>query len=514
MKRFFNTAGPCLPDSHYMLPPERRIADVRHLIERALFFVIHAPRQTGKTTLLNTLGRALNAEGRYAAVVCSVEHLRREKDAHEGNRALIRVLHADSREQLPLEEQGPATAPFEEDPHSALNRYLGAWAAACPKPIVLLIDEIDSIAEDFLLSVLSQLRRGYTARPLPFVHSLALVGVRDVRGYRIRLRPEHESMGSASPFNVKSDSLVLRNFTRDDIAELYAQHTAETGQSFTPEAVDRAFAETQGQPWLVNALAQRCVEHVAPDPAEAITAAHVQAAREALIERRDTHLDSLVDKLREERVRRVIEPILAGTTIAPDIYNDDLVYVRDLGLITTAPTVRIANPIYQEIIPRSLSWVMQVNIAQEASWFAREDGSLDMRALLRSFQEFFAEHSEGWLARYDYQEAGPHLILMAFLQRVVNGGGQIQREMAVGSGRVDLCVTWRGQRYALELKVRRGEKTLGQGVEQLSRYLARLGLEEGYLVLFDRRVGVGWEEKLYEKEVEGKEGKRIVVFGA
>jgi RecB family endonuclease NucS len=137
-----------------------------------------------------------------------------------------------------------------------------------------------------------------------------------------------------------------------------------------------------------------------------------------------------------------------------------------------------------------------------------------MRALLRAFQAFFAEHSEAWLERFDYQEAGPQLMLMAFLQRVVNGGGRLQRELAVGSGRVDLAVEWRGQRHALELKIRRGDRTLAQGVEQLSRYLDRLGLQEGYLVLFDRRKGVSWDDKLFEKDLEGQDGKRITVFGA
>jgi hypothetical protein len=379
---------------------------------------------------------------------------------------------------------------------------------------VLLLDEIDALAEDPLLSVLAELRPGYTARPQPFVHALALVGLRDVSSARTRLRSDQESMGAPAPFNVVSASLTLRSFTRDEVAELYQQHTGDTGQVFTPEASLRAFEETRGQPWLVNALARQITEESVPDPAQAITAADVTAATEVLIQRRDTHLDSLVDKLHEPRVRRIIEPILAGTTIAMDAYNDDLLYAKDLGLVEAEPTVRIANPIYQEIIPRALMYLMQVNISEGAASFSRKDGSLDVRALLRAFQAFFAEHSEAWLGRFDYQEAGPHLILMAFLQRVVNGGGAIRREFAVGSGRVDLLVEWKGQRDAIELKVRRGDKTEAQGLQQLSRYLDRLGLDEGFLVLFDQRKDVSWDDKLFEREVPGDKGKRIVVMGA
>jgi hypothetical protein len=250
------------------------------------------------------------------------------------------------------------------------------------------------------------------------------------------------------------------------------------------------------------------------DPARPVEAAHVAAAQETLILRRDTHLDSLVDKLHEPRVLRIIEPLLSGETLAPDVLNDDLLYVRDLGLVTTDPAVRIANPIYEEVIPRSLTYVMQRTIGHDASWYQRPDGSLDMPALLRAFQEFFAEHSEPWLERFDYKEAGPHLILMAFLQRIVNGGGRIRREFAVASGRADLLVEWREHRYALELKVRRGERTIAQGVAQLSGYLTRLGLDEGYLVVFDRRPSVSWDEKIYDREIEGPGSRRIHLFGA
>lgn len=514
MARLFNTAGPCVPGVHYMLPPERRLAEVRPLVDQGLFFVLHAPRQSGKTTLLNTLARSMNQEGRLTGLVISVEHLRRVADVPQGNLSLIHHIHAESRVVLSSAEQAPDPAPFAVDPWSALLHYLRAWAIACPRPIALFIDEIDCLPEDLLLSVLGQLRMGYTARPAPFLHALGLAGLRDVRDYRVMLRPDQDSMGTASPFNIKSDSLTLRNFTRDEVGELYSQHTEATAQPFAPEAVDAAWEQTRGQPWLVNALARQIVEKGVPDRARPIGAAHVEAAKEALILRRDTHLDSLVDKLHEERVRRVIEPILAGTTMEMDTFNDDLMYARDLGLIVTAPNIRIANPIYQEIIPRSLTFVMQTNIADEAAWYTLPGGALDMPALLRAFQAFFAENSEGWLGRFDYKEAGPQLILMAFLQRVVNGGGSIRREFAVASGRVDLLVEWQGQRCALELKIRRGERTEAQGVEQLSRYLGRLGLSEGYLVLFDRRADIGWDRKLYEKEVTEPGGRRIRIFGA
>lgn len=127
MPRYFNTTGSCRPEKHYMLPPEERIPDVQGFVDRGLYFVVHAPRQSGKTTCFRTL----------------------------------------------------------------------------------------------------------------------------------------------------ADSLT-------EVAELYGQHTADTGQVFTPEALTLAWELTRGQPWLVNALARQAVEKVAPDPATSVTPGVIEAAKEIL----------------------------------------------------------------------------------------------------------------------------------------------------------------------------------------------------------------------------------------
>lgn len=516
MRRFFNVAGPCLPERHYLVPPESRLSEALDLIERQLFFVIHAPRQTGKTTLLHTLAKKLNAEGRYTALVTNIEFLQRVTDVGAGLVELVQMIHnAGQYSSLAAEERPPEPGTISDHPLQALSTYLTRWAEACPKPIVLLIDEIDSLTDDLLISVLRQLRSGYTQRQVaPFPSSVALVGLRDVRDYKAGLRDEQESLGTASPFNVKARSLTLTNFSAGEIRQLLGQHTEDTGQRFEAQVPQLIFEQTGGQPWLVNALAAECVDTLVKDRSQPITSAHVMEAREILIRRRDTHLDSLADKLREPRVRRIIEPILAGQVLPPEAMDDDLMYARDLGLVTISPSVRIANPIYQEVIPRSLTFVLQRTIPNDTAWYVLPDGTLDMDALLAAFQEFYAEHSEPWLGRYDQHEAGPHLILMAFLQRVVNGGGTIDREFALGSGRADLVVSFGGRRYPLELKLYRGPKTLEQGMTQLSRYLDRLGERHGWLVTFDQREGRTWEEKLFFKELEGAAGQRITWVGA
>ncbi|MBI3923634.1 MAG: AAA family ATPase [Armatimonadetes bacterium] len=496
-----------------MLPPERRLADLDSLIAAQQYCVLHAPRQTGKTTLILALCQRLNAEGRYAALYVNVENAQvAGGDVTEGMPLILGALQREAEEQLPPEHR-PSVREPSPAPGEALLQVLMDWAQSCSRLTVLFIDEIDSLQDETLLSVLRQLRAGYKSRPTRFPQSVALVGLRDVRDYKVRIRPDSNSMGTASPFNIKAESLTLRNFTRDEVAELYEQHTAATGQPFSDSAMSLAFELTQGQPWLVNALAAQLVQKVVPDRARTLEPEDVRQAKEILIERRDCHLDSLVDKLREPRVKRIIEPILVGETMPMDVLNDDLAYVRDLGLIDVRGTLSIANPIYAEVIPRVLSWGMQINIAQETAWYVRADGALDVPALLRAFQKFFRRHSEAWLARFEFQEAGPHLMMMAFLQRIVNAGGTIEREFAVGSGRADVVIRWGNEVYVIELKVRYDDETEAEGVAQLASYLERLGLTEGYLLIFDRRKESGWEHKLYERTAEHNE-KRIHVFGA
>jgi hypothetical protein len=248
--------------------------------------------------------------------------------------------------------------------------------------------------------------------------------------------------------------------------------------------------------------------------------ARVEDAKEALIQRRGTHLDQLVDKLQEDRVRRVIAPLLASTASSDRFHPDDVQYLVDLGLIQRdrAGGIALASPIYQEAIPRELAWTLQSGIPQETAWYLRTDGTLDLRKLLAAFQQFFREHSEHWVDRFQYKEAGPQLLMQAFLQRIVNGGGRIEREYGLGHLRTDLLVIWPHgsgeQRAVIELEVlhKRLAATLAQGLEQTWAYLDRCGAEERHLVIFDRTPDKPWEEKLFRRE-EPFQGRTFTVWG-
>ncbi|MGH3282155.1 MAG: ATP-binding protein [Trebonia sp.] len=499
--RYFNTSGPCVPGLHYMLPPEPRLPDARELIEQSRYFIVHAPRQTGKTTTMAALARDLNAAGRHVALVFSCEQARwTGDDIGAAEDLILGEIAAEASAQ----DLGPELLPPSPWPDAAmggkLRAGLTAWARACPLPLALFFDEIDALRGNSLISVLSQLRAGHNARPSPFPASVVLCGLRDIRDYRAAAGGHPDRLGTSSPFNVAVESMRISNFTEDQVAELYAQHTADTGQEFQPDAVDRAFEYSQGQPWLVNAIAYEIVSGMRIEPSEPVTAAHVDQAKERLILARATHLDYLTTRLAEPRVQRVLEPLLAGDVLQSrdPVYDDDVSYVRDLGLIAERPPIRVANPIYKEVIVRVLTAGIQESITARPNDFLLPDGQIDFEKVLVGFAEFWHSFGEVLLLGGGYNEFAAQLVFMAYLQRVVNGGGFVDREYGIGMDRVDLLARkpYTGtdgksavQREAIELKVRRQGRgnPLKVGLAQIDGYLDRLGLDTGTLVIFDRR---------------------------
>nr|VFK32211.1 MAG: hypothetical protein BECKMB1821G_GA0114241_11056 [Candidatus Kentron sp. MB] len=516
----FCTAGPIQNDIHYSIPALSRwdMDEIEYLIVGRRYFVLHAPRQTGKTTYLLALMEKLNAGSDYTALYVNVESAQSARgDVDAGMRAILSAMAGSARHYL----EDRRLIDWSEDvfrragPHGALHQLLSRWSEENDRPTVLLLDEVDALIGDTLISLLRQIRSGYPERPHAFPQTVVLCGVRDVRDYRIHTG-DNQVITGGSAFNIKSESLRLGNFSREDVTMLYAQHTEETGQPFENGVIDYVFQQTAGQPWLVNALGHQVCFRNKENRARShpITLTDMMNAREQLIERRDTHIDQLADKLKEPRVHRVIGRILADTVDENiTIPEDDLQYVEDLGLVHARPELAIANPIYREVIPRTLTWTTQVLISHDTAWYVKEqDNSLAIPKLLNAFQQFFRENGDVWAERFDYKEAGPQLLMQAFLQRVVNGGGRIDREYGLGRRRTDLFIQWpldmaQGffgpvQRVVIELKIlyKSLDTTLREGLKQTVDYLDRVGAEEGYLIIFDRRSSKSWEERCFCRE--------------
>jgi hypothetical protein len=490
--RFFNTTGPCNPEDHYMLPPEERLvgAQLRRYIKDKLYWVLHAPRQTGKTTFLKSWMREINAGDEAVSCYVSVE---RCQGIAEPERAMPAICDAirehSSNANLPVPESDDVS------PVSMLSNILKNWAKLmAPKPLVVLFDETDTLVEGTLISFLRQLRGGFADRGVgTFPVSIALVGMRDLKDY-ISAAKDGVPVNPGSPFNIKEDSAYLSNFSKDDVVRLFAQRTAEIGQQITAEALGCVYEQSRGQPWIVNSLFQRATMRILDaESTETVTIEHIREAREQMILARETHLDALAWRLEDPAVRKLMETFFSGGMDLNLADSEGFRLCRDLGLVDIEDgSPIIANPIYREVLARQITFSPQLNIPKPEWKWAKPDGTLDMDALLGEFQKFWRNNSETWEEMSDFTEAFPHLLLMAFLQRVANGEGRIEREYAAGRGRMDLAIEYKGAWNIIEIKLLRKNKTFesvkDEGIRQILHYRERIDpAAPCYLVIFDRR---------------------------
>lgn len=516
MKKYFNIAGPCHSKKHYMVPILNRNKSILPLIAQDQYFVIHAARQTGKTTLVKALVNYFNSEGTHHALYCSLEAASPYTEVKEGIVQVFYILErAIKYSNLPHRATFGKDAALEKTA-SLLSTVLVDFCQKLDKPLIIFFDEIDCLKNGTLISFLRQLREGYVNRPeIPFPQSVSLIGMRNIRDYKSKIRENRQTLGSASPFNIITEALTLINFTFEEVIQLYDQHTQATGQKFDKTIIEKIYKITNGQPWLVNAIAREIIVKLLNDDySQKITTHHVDQAVKNIILRRDTHIDSLLERLKEERVRKVIEPLLTGRRFAIDLTDDDTQYCIDLGLLMYHNgELKPANGIYKEVIIRALTANTQAHLkGMVKNRWVTENGGLDMSGILKAFQQFWRENSGIWEEKYQYKEAAPHLILQAFLQTVINSGGRVSREYAANKDRMDLCIHYGGHQYPIEIKLHYDTKTIPNGLIQLSEYMDVVGEATGWLVVFDKRKTKTWEEKIFWKMMLN-EGKTIFVVG-
>jgi len=494
-----------------MLPPADRLvgAQLHRYIRDSLYWVLHAPRQTGKTTFLKNWAGEINSGTEAVACYVSVERCQGIPYIGKAIPGICEaIVQWSSNYDLPQPSLG------NEYPQSQLGAVLRRWAdLISPKPLVVLFDEVDVLEGEVLISFLRQLRDGFAGRGVgKFPVSIAMVGMRDLKDY-ITVAKDGYAPNPGSPFNIKEDSVVLSNFSLADIEKLFAQRTEEIGQTISKDALEYVYEQSMGQPWIVNSLFKRATMRVLDEESnETVTLAHVKEAREQMVLARETHLDALAYRLENPSVRKLMESLMAGTSDPLLAEGEGFRLCLDLGLVTKEKgTPSVANPIYREVLARHLTYGPQLAIPEPEWQWEKADGSLDMDTLLKEFQKFWRRNSEVWDERMNYTEAFPHLLLMAFLQRVLNGGGHIEREYAAGRGRIDLAVEYMGKIYVIEIKLicsyDSSTEVQNEGLEQIARYRDKIDVSApAYLVIFDRRPETkvkSWDERLGREIIAG-----------
>ena len=358
---------------------------------------------------------------------------------------------------------------------------------AAPLPLVLFLDEIDALQNATLISVLRQLRAGVSTAAACVSLVLALIGLRDVRDYKVAAGGS-ERLNTASPFNIKTESFTLRHFTAGGsgrtLPAAYRRHRA----GLSPRRrIAYAFELTQGQPWLVNALARQAVEVIVPDPTSPW---HRRGHRrgQGASDPAPGHAPGQPGRAAARAARAPRHRADAGRpSRLSDVPEDDIRFVVDLGLVPLRPRRRAGDR--QPDLPRgdpprarlhdcSLAAAHPPHLAAARRPPGRRTSCLD------AFLAFWRQHGQPLLGSAPYHEIAPHLVLMAFLHRVVNGGGTLEREYAIGTradGPVPALRRATAVTLGIELKVwREGEDDpLEEGLAQLGRLPGGSGPGDG-----------------------------------
>ncbi len=515
--REFNITGKIIPEQHYHIDLTPHIEKLMALVSKKAYFVINRPRQFGKTTILNFLAHRLRASNDYLPILISFEGLGANPDLSP------KVFYNGFWQKLLLYLQvvnmAPAWQPVEAFETESAQQFQHNTHAFCKavgeKRLVLLIDEVDSIPETVVLPFLRALREMYLERDVfPTFHNVVLAGVHDIKNLKARYRDESASLGSASPFII-AISYELPPFSRENIQQYFLQHTTETGQRFDEAVIARVHALTSGHPWLVSALAKLLVEEIVPDRAVAIGISHLDQAVQQLLSTSNTNFDSLIKHAHQPDLQPIILDILQGKHYSFTPFDPLLNRLAIFGVIRTDESRRclIGNQIYAQVLLASFHRIMASQIFNGEIRAGAEDaaGRLDFQRVLDKFQAFMKTKGADLVRSNQFKEATGELLLLSYLDLLVNGKGWTFKQVQSGEGRIDVICCYGRQKEVVELKLWYGERRYEDGLEQLVKYLESESLARGYLVVFDRRENSPKEYRFSEHVVAGKQIQAWVV---
>ncbi|MDQ1355413.1 MAG: hypothetical protein QG657_5723 [Acidobacteriota bacterium] len=497
-KRFFEDSGAVNPISSYYVHLDNvaneKAQDIKTMVDRGRYFSIFAPRQSGKTTFIESLCDQLHQDPTYVAISLSFQEYKK-LDSREFYAEIEKYLYGQLLTRLKQVncDKTEAVQQFLDQHHLTNNisfkaLFEGLNGILQFKKIVVFIDEFDGIPQIELESFLTTLRELYQKHKKithKALYSIGLIGIRNITKLVV---------GGVSPFNI-ADHVEIPPFSLKNVRDLYAQYTEETNQPFTEEAVKRIHAETSGQPWLVNRLGTILTINIKPGTIEPIDESDVEHAVQLLLNEKNSHFDNLYEKAKLYK-ERFVEIVFDHVEYYPD--DEEQSWLAQYGLIKNKDGhAVVANNIYKTRYIKT--FFREANALQEISFeeYTLPADRLDIERILMNFNQYIAQIG----VRAFYQEDKPYertgqFLLTAWLYQFVKGGeGELRYEVATGLGRMDILLSYKGKKYIIETKVNRHDDIsaiLEEGVIQLSRkYLATEGAGEGYLVIFDTRRAVG-----------------------
>ena len=508
MTKEFNTTGSCNPQMHYMVDTEERFKAVESLIDKGKYFTINRARQYGKTTLLQTIRRRMS--GQYLVVQNSFEGV--GDDPFKTESAFVRMFASLMEKSLSYNN--------EEDQYIAywrsnsivdmrsLSEAITAFCTAYPKPVVVLIDEVDKSSDNqIFLNFLGMLRNKYLERNEGLgatFHSVVLAGVYDIKNLKLKLRPDAEQKYN-SPWNIAADFNVDMTFHPEEIAQMLQDYENDhhTGMD-VKEMSEEIYKYTSGYPYLVSAICKLLDEQLERDWTEE----GVVKAVKIIVQGNNTLMDDLSKNLENYPDFRefMFSVAINGTSYAFTLLNSMVSMGNMFSYIKNKDgRVAIHNLVFEEALFLYFTVDYAIKNQDKLAPFVSsyiQNGRLNMEYVVERFAQLM--HEEYRESTESFVEKEGRLLFLTFLKPIINGVGFYYVEPQTRDNRrMDLVVTYGRQEFIVELKIWHGDKYEQTGREQLSEYLSIRGINEGYLLTFDSSKNKSTAEPQW-LEVNGK----------
>ena len=529
MIKKFNETGLCFPDEHFMADISQKIDATYKMVEEGAYFIINRPRQYGKTTMLHTLADKLTESDDYMVFRISFEGISDQNFLNESffGPGFIRLLAKSARSYAPDKRSELLAAMPTVTNLDDLSDFITDFVESTGKKVVLLIDEVDKSSNNQLfVSFLGMLRDKYLERrKVKTFHSVVLAGIHDIKSLKLKIRPDSEKKYN-SPWNIATEFEVNMNLTPDEIKPMLEDYVQERGVKMdTQWMANRLFYFTSGYPYLVSKLCKIIDEKILS------TKSAQPDAIETVKEWTEEDLNQAFHLILKEAWNANFDTVMKNLEDYPDLYELTFSVIFDgeakqfsqsdptvnLGVLhgifaeSESGHVVIQNRIYRERIANMMVSVWHTsNIGKFDPVSAGFDfrgsyrlpnGGLDMEKVMHNFQVFMREnHSD---KDRKFLERDGRILFLAYLKPILNGSGYEFKEPQISDEkRLDIVIVYNQFKYVVELKLWYGAVAHEKGLQQLSDYLDRQGLQTGYLVIFDHSKKKSWKKDW--TEVNGK----------
>lgn len=514
MTKEFNVTGTCIPERHYMADTRAKLDAIEALIIQGKYFTINRPRQYGKTTTMYLLRRRL--KDTYTIIQTSFEGVgdtvfETEENFCEEIFGILadRVYRENTALKHTLLELGKGLKKLNE-----VSRAISTLVEKTDTKTVLMIDEVDKSSNNQLfLNFLGMLRNKYLKRnegeDLTF-HSVILAGVHDIKNLKLKLRPDAERKFN-SPWNIAVDFDIDMRLHPEELVPMLDEYAQEhTVTMDTKVMSERLYYYTNGYPFLVSKLCKIIDENICGTMKREWTNDDVEHAVNSILKEKNTLFDDLIKNLEHnEALYHLISDILIeGKDVTFNIDNPVIDQGAMYGIVRSDDgKVRIDNRIFEERIYNYMSSKIETTTSMKGYNFRdnvlNDTGALDMERVLTKFQSFMKEQYS--TRDVQFLERHGRLLFLAFIKPIINGSGYDFKEPQISEEkRLDIVVTFKNEKYVVELKIWRGEAAHQKGLKQLADYLQRMNLNQGYLLVYDFNT-----TKTYKEEKVVVDGKEI-----